>query len=52
MRLRLDLSDILSVEADSLSDENLTRLGRSILFESFRKKVFQFGQGEGIEHNF
>ncbi|MGB0647210.1 MAG: hypothetical protein ACPGQS_08535, partial [Bradymonadia bacterium] len=47
MRLRLDLSDILSVNSDSLSEDNLARLGRSMLFESFRHKVFQFGQGEG-----
>lgn len=45
VRLRLDLSNILDVVPVSLDDTDLARLGRSLLFESFRQEVFQFSDG-------
>ncbi len=43
--LRLDLSGVLNVAPETLSDETSVRLGRSIIFRSFRDELFRFSDG-------
>jgi hypothetical protein len=45
VRLRLDLSNILDVDPESLNEADATRLARSQLYESFRQEIFQFSDG-------